>query len=441
MTYSLIIKKIIKTENNFINYNYKYDGVDCIFKIAFNNMLNQDLNIKNKYKFFIETLNVFYIKGTKEEEFINYFCKIQKTYNILNRFAHNYKYKKSNIVVNTDIGLNELIPNSKNVICIFHKNARYLFHVKDLICIINTSLTNSHMFFSEPLPIKNPYNNLPFDKSTLYNIYFFIRYKTNYHCDLLLKFFDCDFNLTIFKGKNEYLLRELSINNYVYKSTSQILENEILDMISFYNDNYCGDISELQIFIDKEFPKDKLIKIFQPYLLMFFSSQYSFLNHKKKETLYYFKQGLRRFKNFNPQFGRKKYKIIFKHTKNFKKKVVGKIIEFDDIHVKFNNIEKDNKIFLSDHLNYEEINYNSSNNLSFLNNRMPLFFREGTDENTNYESIEDEHNAESEHENEDENEESEHENEDENEDEEDYEDENEEQEEDEQYYNDDGSIS
>ena len=155
-------------------------------------------------------------------------------------------------------------------------------------------------------------------------------------------------------------------------------------MISFYNDNYCGDISELQIFIDKEFPKDKLIKIFQPYLLMFFSSQYSFLNHKKKETLYYFKQGLRRFKNFNPQFGRKKYKIIFKHTKNFKKKVVGKIIEFDDIHVKFNNNEKDNKIFLSDHLNYEEINYNSSNNLSFLNNRMPLFFRGGINENTVY---------------------------------------------------------
>ena len=125
-------------------------------------------------------------------------------------FIHNYKYKKSNIVVNTDIGLNELIPNSKNVICIFHKNARYLFHINDLINIINTSLTNSYMFFSEPLPIKNPYNNLPFGKSTLYNIYFFIKYKTNYHCDLLLKFFDCDFNLSLFKIKNEYLLREWS---------------------------------------------------------------------------------------------------------------------------------------------------------------------------------------------------------------------------------------
>ena len=390
MTYSLIIKKIIKTENNFLNYNYKYDGVDCIFKIAFNNMLNQDLNIKNKYKFFIKTLNGFYIKGTQKEEFINYFCKIQYIYNILNRFAYNYKYNKSKLVVNTDICLNELMPNSKNVICIFHKNARYLFHVKDLINIINTSLTNSYMFFSEPLPIKNPYNNLPFGKSTLYNIYFFIKYKTNYHCDLLLKFFDCDFNLLIFKCKNEYLLRELSINNYVYKSNSQTLKNEILDMISFFNDNYCTNIPELQIFIDKEFPKDKLIKIFQPYLLMYCLSQYSFLNHKKTETLYYYKQGLRRFQKFNPQFGRKKYKIIFKHTKNFKKKVVGKIIEFDDRHITFNNIEKNNETFLSDHLNYEETNNNRSNNILLLIDRTSLFFRGGINENTVYESLEEE---------------------------------------------------
>ena len=418
-TYSLIIKKIIKTENNFLAINYKYDGVDCIFKIFFNIMLNQDLTIKNKYKFFIETLNGFCIKG-KEEEFINYFCKIQNTYNVLNRFVYNYKYNKSKIVVNTDICLNEIIYNSKNVICIFHKNSRYLFHAKDLISIINTSLTNSYMFFSEPLPIKNPYNNLPFDKSTLYNIYFFIRYKTNYHCDLLLKFFDCDFNLTIFKGKNEYLLRELSINNYVYKSTSQILETEILDMISFYNDNYCRDISEFKIFIDKEFPKDKLIKIFQPYLLIYLFSQYSFLTHKKKEALYYFKMGMIKFQNFNPLFGRKKIKIIIKYKKNFEKKIGGKIIEFDDRHIKFNNIEKDNELFLSDHLKYEEINYN---------NRMPLFFREGTDENTNYEAIEDEEHEEEEQEDDEENEEQEQEDEEDNEDD------------DEEEYNDDYSIS
>lgn len=405
MTYSLIIKKIIKPENNYLNYNYKYDGVNCIFKICFNIMLNQELNIKNKYNFFIETLNVFYIKGTKEEEFINYFCKIQNTYNILNRFAYNYKYKKSKIVVNTDICLNELTPNSKNVICIFHKNARYLFHVNDLINIINTSLTNSYMFFSEPLPIKNPYNNLPFDKSTLYNIYFFIKYKTNYHCDLLLKFFDCDFNLLIFKCKNEYLLRELSINNYVYKSNSQTLKNEILDMISFFNDNYCTNIPELQIFIDKEFPKDKLIKIFQPYLLMYCLSQYSFLNHKKTETLYYYKQGLRRFQKFNPQFGRKKYKIIFKHTKKFMKKVIGKIIEFDDRHIKFNNIEENNKTFLSDHLKCEETNYNRSNNVLSLIDRIPVFFRGRINENTVYESIEEEEDEAEEHDEEEYNEE------------------------------------
>ena len=57
------------------------------------------------------------------------------------------------------------------------------------------------MFFSEPLPSKNPYNNLPLTKSNLYNIYFFIKFNTNIYDDLLFKFFHCDFNMTIFYKK------------------------------------------------------------------------------------------------------------------------------------------------------------------------------------------------------------------------------------------------
>lgn len=355
-TYGLITNKIIKIESNFFNLNYNHDDVNCIFKIMFNELITPGLNIKNKFNFFISSINNFYIKG-KEEEFINYFCKIQNIYNILNRFVYNYKYNKAKIVVTEDFCSNELIINSKNVICLFQDKSKYLFNIDDLIKIINTSLTNSYMFFSEPLSIKNPYNNLPFNKSTLYNIYMHIRYKTDRYCDLLFKFFECDFNLTLFKKNNECLLRKITINNYVYKSTSQILENEILDMLDYFNKTYCKKINKYKIKINKEFPKDKLIKIFQPYLLLYFISQYSFLNYEKTEATYYFKQGLIIFQEFNPQFGRKKYKIIIQNTKDFKKKIVGKLIEFDDRHIKFNNIEKQNKFFLTDHLKYNEINY------------------------------------------------------------------------------------
>ena len=84
-SYISIIKEIIKTKNNVFRYNYKDDGVEGIFKIYFNMLIQNNITIKNKYKFFIDTLNNFCIKGMREEKFINFFCKIQKTYNLLNR--------------------------------------------------------------------------------------------------------------------------------------------------------------------------------------------------------------------------------------------------------------------------------------------------------------------------------------------------------------------
>jgi hypothetical protein len=365
-TYSLIIKKIVNTENNFFSSKYENDNIDNIIRILFINLENLQINHYNKFKFFYETLDNFYIKGkNKEEEFIYYFYKIQKTYHILTRFANRYRYNKAKIVVNTDICLNEIKNGSKNVMCILHKNSKYLFHVNDLIKIFNTSLTNSHMFFSEPLPIKNPYNNLPFEKSILYNIYYFIKYNTNYNSELIIKFYECDFSLTLFKCKNEYLLREYSINNFVYKSTSESLKNEIENMIEIFNLRYCKKNQEITI--DKDFPKDKLIKIFQPYLLLFVLSEYAYLSFKKREALYFFKIGLQKFQSFNSQFGRKKFKIIMGHKKNFKKYIKGKFDEFDDRHIKFNDIQKQNREFLTDHLKYEETNYLEIQTIVLLN--------------------------------------------------------------------------
>ena len=366
-TYSLIIKKIVNTENKFFSSKYENDNIDNIIRILFITLENLEINHYNKFKFFNETLNNFYIKGkNKEEEFIYYFYKIQKTYHILSRFANRYRYNKAKIVVNTDICLNDLKNGTKNVMCILHKNSKYLFHVNDLIKIFNTSLTNSYMFFSEPLPVKNPYNNLPFEKSILYNIYYFIKYNTNYNSELIIKFYECDFSLTLFKSKNEYLLREYSINNFVYKSNSESLKNEIENMIEIFNTRYCEKNEE--IIIDKDFPKDKIIKIFQTYLLLFLLSEYAYLSFKKSEALYFFKRGLQKFQSFNPQFGRKKYKIIIGHKKRFKKYIKEKLIEFDDRHIKFNDIQKQNRKFLTDHLKYEETNYLEIQTIALLNN-------------------------------------------------------------------------
>ena len=370
--YKLIIKNIINTDQNIFSENYKQDNIKWYIKLAFCVFL-RDLNIENKYKKMYEILNGFLIKEKqKQDEFIDYYYKIQKTYNTLTRFVYNYKCKKTKIVVNTDMGLNELSVTDKNVICIIDNNSKYLFHVNDLIKIINVSLTNSYMFFAEPKSVKNPYNNLPFNKSTLYNIYFYIRYKTDYYPELFFKFFDCNFNLTKFKFLNENLLREYSIENYVYNSPSNVIEKEIKQMIIKFNLHCERARVKNRILINEEFPTNKLVTIMKPYLFLYCKSLYSFHPQIKKEYSDLFKLSMLRFNKFNPQFGRKKYKILYKTTKYFKKRICGKEIIFDDRCVNFYDNEKDNEMFLSDHLKYNEVeNGYTLNNSLFLNNYDP----------------------------------------------------------------------
>ena len=227
-TYKLIIQNVLNLGNNFFHSSYVDDQVDNVIRVFFQIFVtNNEMNVQSKFSFFENTLNSFFIKDAKEtqeiqetqkkqskrEEFIQYFFKIQKTYHVLNRFIYNYKYKRAKIVVHTDMGLNELNMEDKNVMCIFESQGtskgttqgtsqKYLFHIGDLIKIATVALSNSQMFFSHPLAIKNPYNNVPFCKATLYNIYFFIRFKTTIFTELFFDFFRCDFHLSHFKKRN-----------------------------------------------------------------------------------------------------------------------------------------------------------------------------------------------------------------------------------------------
>jgi len=352
-TFSLIIKNIINTDNNIFLPSYTInDNVLEIHKLFFNLLLNYNDKITTaiKYHFFADTLKNLFMRNEYREAFINYFCKIQRIYHLLNSLIANYKYKKAKIVVSQDMCLNEININDKNVYCLLHHNSKYLFHINDLINIINTALTNSQNFFSEPVSIKNPYNNLPFEKSILYNIYIFIKFNTFYRPDFFFKFFQCDFNLSLFAKQNEYMLKEYIIKNFVYKSSSNILKMEIFTMLSEFNIKHKNSKPKYYINIDIAFPINKLIRIMQPYLLLYCTSIYSLLIHQREEAKNILNKKLIDFYKFNPSFGRKKYKIRIKYINNFKKIISEKIIEYDDKHILFNNVTIQNKIFLTDHL-------------------------------------------------------------------------------------------
>jgi hypothetical protein len=359
-SFNYITKKIINTDNNFFSFNYdNSDMVNPVFKTLFTSIVNN--SYKSKFLVFKQAINNFL--HFSRDEFIDYFCKIQKIYHGFSRLAYLYKYKKSVMSVTTDMGLNDININDKNILCIYHVNSRYLFNVNDLIKIIYLSLTNSYLFFAEPLPSKNPYNNLPFTKSNLYNIYFFIKFNTNIHDDLFFKFFNCDFNLSLFYNKYEHIMREHSITNYIKNSTTPVLVEQINKMISIYNYKNSGN----KILINSEFPKDKLIKIMKPYLILHLQSYYSLIPVIKRTTGFELHSKLKRFQKFNPQFGRKQIKLSFKLCPNFKKKSYIKGYNFNDKHITF-NYEEDNTKFMSNHLNFTEVNdYDIINNINNVN--------------------------------------------------------------------------
>ena len=344
-TISYITNKVLNIDNNVFSLNYdKSDPVKPLMKLVFMSLVNN--RHKSKFIMFKESL-VSFLKFSRDE-FINFFCKIQKTYYAFSRLAFIYKYKKSAMSVTTDIGLNDITINDKNILCIYNVNSRYLFNINDLLKIITTSLTNSYMFFSQPLPSKNPYNNLPFTKSNLYNIYFFLKFKTDIYNDLFDKFFHCDFNLTTFYLKYEYLLRQHILDNFIKNSTEDVVIQEIKKMINLFNKK-----TTKKILINDEFPKKRLIKIMKPYLMLYLQSYYSFVPIIKNNAIVLLNSKLKKFQKFNPKFGRKIYKLGFKNYPNFKKKSYIKSVEFLDNHIAFNCNEETN--FLTNHTYYNEI--------------------------------------------------------------------------------------
>lgn len=358
-TFETIIYKVINIKNNVFSPNYdKTDNIANIHKFFFGGYIGNKI-YKNKFDFLNETVNNFYLSKKLEErnEFINYFNRIQKIYHTLNRFCFLCKFKKAKLIVNTDLQLNEIRIDQKNILLIYHNNCKYLFKIQDLLKIIYTSLTNTYMFFCEPITIKNPYNNLPFEKSVFYYIYFYlinntyIGYIKHEYIDIFFKFKKCNFNMTKFVDNYEHILRENSIDNYITNSTKLQIKSDILKMIREYNLCY----PRYKINIDIEFPTDILIKIMKPYLHLYLTAYYSLVQKNKIDAKYKLNKKLKEFQQFNPSFGRKI--IILKDKIKCGKLVKCKShTDFNYKHKKFNSYNIQN--FMTNHLTYK---YNDNN--------------------------------------------------------------------------------
>ena len=245
-----------------------------------------------------DILNNSFINDEQKEEILNIFTRCQRTYNAFSRLAFIYRVRKAQTRITTDLCLNPIDTSKNNVIQIYQNKSKYLFIIQDLINIIETSLANSTDFFVDPLPIKNPYNNVHFSIAILYNIYYFIKSKNYIIPKLFHLYFLENFNLKKFAINNEGVIREISIKNYIFNTPHAFLFNNILRML---NSNYFTR----KLNISPEFPKEELVNILRPYLYLEHISRLSLNIDKRHEAQILLKERLEDFYSYNPQFGRK----------------------------------------------------------------------------------------------------------------------------------------
>ena len=296
----------------------------------------------SKFILLKDTLNNMFLPNEKKNKFLYMFCTIQKIYKSFCKLAFLYKYKKSQIQIVHDLFMNPISLEQKNIICIYQNNSKFLFASSDLINIINHSICNSPYFFAEPIACKNPWNNIAFNKSNLYNIYFFIKNNNSIVPQLFQNYFLSNFHLYKFKKENEHLIREYAIQDYIKNAQLNELYPSLTEMI--YENNY-----KKKLRIHGLFPKDKLLQIFQPYLLLYFKSKYSIGNIAKNKFAILLRNKMKKFILYNPKFGRK---------------------------LLINTFDNNNIIYNERHIPFTEISnhYGGNNNTELKNSKIQKIF-------------------------------------------------------------------
>jgi hypothetical protein len=265
---------------------HNIDQIECKFKIL-------ELYLKN----------IFMVDSTCEP-FFELFYKTQRAYHGFAKLARIFRYRRATIKNKEDLSMNPIEPNETNII-VYQNNSLFIFKISELINLFMMALTNHIEFFMDPIAIKNPYNNMCFNNSALYYIYFAIKRSTFITPTIIHQYFMANFDIRKFNIENEYILREYAIKRYIYNSHYIQLYEPTIAMLN-------QNIFTKQLRIDADFSKEKLVNIMRPLLYLHYRYLYSALEADEKDFIYYkLFTKLKNLFEFNPLFGRKNIKLHY----------------------------------------------------------------------------------------------------------------------------------
>ena len=137
-SFQYIAEKIIDREKN-----NKLEPKDINFFSLCSYYINtKDIyNLNSKYDLFFNFITNLFISNENKERYIELFSKIQKIYFSFIKFKNQYKYKKSKILIETDLLLNPLSKDNKHCLHIIQNKYIDLFSLNDIINRFQNALT------------------------------------------------------------------------------------------------------------------------------------------------------------------------------------------------------------------------------------------------------------------------------------------------------------
>lgn len=293
--------------DEFIQYYFIY-SIFCFYYKTLNakSKINYKyITIKYKYNVYSEIINNLFLHKITIKNIEEAFHITQKNYFALSRFISVIRNKYAKIKNNTNLQMDLIDINNKYTIVLYHINALYLFSLSDLVNIIQSAITNcSDDLFLKLLFPKNPYNNIPFTMSNLYNIYYRIKFTYLIVPKWIQLFYEAEFNLKHFELLNQLSLQEISIRQFILNTSSERLYSEIIYMLRTYYHIF------RYMSISKGFPKLDFVNIFRPYLYLFYIHE-NFIEGSdiRSNAKHVLDIKLQQFIKYSPNFGKKNISI------------------------------------------------------------------------------------------------------------------------------------
>tara|TARA_B100000963_G_C22615601_1_gene667168 strand:- start:1468 stop:2589 length:1122 start_codon:yes stop_codon:yes gene_type:complete len=321
--YNLIINDVFfnigSNKNNYKIYNETL-SLNDIQKMTYENLLFFKLQFYPKYEIFNEILYVsnfkcknsllFKYEIDKKSQWVHSFFFLQKILNGFRKFIFYYRIKYKIKIYNESNLLLEKFKSNEPVYNLYdfeNKNSKnnniitcYRFNCSELYNICEKNIVNyDHLLMYDTIDLKNPYNNITFNASQLYNIYFFLRYNCLKCISLYTLYFSCNFDKSFFILKHDNSLRDHVINDFYKTLTTEekySYFNKIID--EYYPIKMYYLELDINVYNDLYNSKKHLI-----YNYLFF--KYSYNKNLSRVHICEIDKQLKHVYDINPMLGRK----------------------------------------------------------------------------------------------------------------------------------------